>query len=161
MVPYQSFKTADGRFLTVGAGNNAHFEQICDFLKMPDLPFKFPSNPERVERRDELLPILEAAFLTKTCDQWLEIFKSAKFPYGPVNSIKEAYSDPELLKTVVTLSHELSGKITVPGSPVEFDNPLESPKPAPLLGEHTKHVLKELGLSDHSIQQLFDDKIVG
>ena len=94
LVPYQSFKTADSRYITIGAGNNAHFEQICSVLNLPDLPAKFPSNPERVKNRDTLLPILERAFLEKTCDEWLAVLEAAKFnfPFGPVNSIKEAYS---------------------------------------------------------------------
>lgn len=161
LVPYQAFACKDGRYITVGAGNNAHFEQICSFLNLTHLPDHYPSNPDRVRGRDQLLPLLEAAFLTKTCDEWLDTFSNATFPYGPVNSISEAYADEELLKSVLTLSHELSGQVTTPGSPVHFDAPLETARAAPLLGEHTSKVLTELvGLSTEQIRHLSAAKII-
>ena len=62
--------------------------------------------------------------------------------------------DPELLKTVVTLTHELSGNVTVPGSPLKFHNPLGDNFPAPLLGEHNSEVLTDFGLSNEQIEKL-------
>jgi len=161
LVPYQSFACSDGQFITVGAGNNAHFEQICSFLNLPHLPEQYPSNPDRVRGRDQLLPLLESTFLTKTCDEWLSTFATATFPYGPVNTISQAYADNELLKSVLTLSHELSGQITTPGSPIQFDAPLATARAAPMLGEHTAEVLTALtGLSPERIRRLTEAKTI-
>lgn len=74
IVPYQCFKACDGKYLTVAVGNDKIWKNFCEALRLENLAEnpKFATNPKRVENRDELIPILEKAFLSKTRDEWIE-----------------------------------------------------------------------------------------
>lgn len=56
----QAYKTKDGKFLIIGAGNNAHFTILCQVLKMEELlsDERFATNSQRVAHRDTLIPLL-------------------------------------------------------------------------------------------------------
>lgn len=140
LVPYQSFMTADQKYLTIGAGNNNHFKQLCQLIELQSLPEneKFKNNGDRVANRIELIDLISSKIKQKTSDEWSKLFEStARFPWGPVNTIAEAFSDSELIKTVLNFPQTATREaISVPGSPVIFDKPLESPFGAPLLGSH-------------------------
>ena len=90
LVPYQSFATKDDLYLTIGAGNNLHFIQLCDLMGLSELPnkSKFVDNAARVQNREEIIEILSTRFSEKNRSDWMDIFaERAKFPWGPVNSI--------------------------------------------------------------------------
>lgn len=164
LVPYQSFMTADQKYLTIGAGNNNHFKQLCQLIELQSLPEneKFKNNGDRVANRIELIDLISSKIKQKTSDEWSKLFEStARFPWGPVNTIAEAYSDPELIKTVLNFPQTATREaISVPGSPVIFDKPLESPFGAPLLGQHTKEILLSLCYSESEIHELSKSKVI-
>ena len=123
---------------------------------------KFKDNGDRVANRNELIHLISSKIMQKTSEQWSELFeKNARFPWGPVNTISEAYSDPELLKTVINFAETATREpIRVPGSPIIFDKPLELSTGAPLLGEHTKDILLGLNYSQPEIDQLIKSKVI-
>lgn len=98
IVPYQAFQTKDNRWITVGAGNNTQFQELCESLKLPELKSnpKYSTTSNRVEHRDELLQIIQDKFQTKTIVEWLDVFQNCKFPYGPVNNMENAFADPQV-----------------------------------------------------------------
>ena len=123
---------------------------------------KFKNNGDRVANRIELIDLISSKIKQKTSAEWSEVFEStARFPWGPVNTISEAYSDPELIKTVLNFPQTATREaISVPGSPVIFDKPLESPSGAPLLGQHTKEILLSLDYSESEIDELSKSKVI-
>ncbi|XP_044753050.1 succinate--hydroxymethylglutarate CoA-transferase [Coccinella septempunctata] len=146
LVPYQMFKTLDG-YLTIGAGSDLQFQNLCKKIGMNDLSSdpKYKTNVLRVKHRDELLEILEKVLCTKTNKEWMEIFAGSSFPCGPVNTLRDVFSDPHLkaIDLVQTLNHPKTGEIKVVGPPVKYSDGLnEVRSPPPLLGEHTEDVLK-------------------
>jgi len=98
IVPYQSFQTKDGQWMTLGAGSDHLFVELCIAAGIPHLNKlqKYSTNTLRVEHREELIGILSDRIRTKTCGEWLETFKSSKFPFGPVNNIEQVFSDPQV-----------------------------------------------------------------
>jgi len=165
LVPYQAFKTLDDKYITIGAGNNIHFEKLCDILDLSHIPLdpKFLDNAQRVANRDELIDILSTRLKKKCRADWMQLFeKLANFPWGPVNTISEAYTDEEYLKTIINFPETINREeIRVPGSPVLFgDDIIADPNPAPSLGQHTTVVLQELGYSSATIEKLKNDKII-
>lgn len=88
LVPYQSFLTKDKKYLTIGAGNNRHFLQLCDMLSFPELAEdeRFQNNSERVANRDVLVELISRRFQTKNRSYWEELFThhDVRFPWGPV-----------------------------------------------------------------------------
>lgn len=165
IVPYQAFKTTSG-YLTVGAGSDAHFRDLCNLLKIPETAenAKFITNSQRVENRKELIGLLEEIFIQKSSAEWMKVFEKASFPVAPVNSIREVFEDDHVkaIDLVKTVPHPVAGEVKVVGPPVVFSEAENSVRTAPpLLGQHTDEVLKEvLGYSPEKIEKLKRNKII-
>lgn len=165
IVPYEAFKTKDGYF-TVGAGSDRQFEDFCLRVGRPDLAknAKFLTNKLRVENRKELLHILRGIFLTKTNEEWRELFEGSSCPSGPVNGLKETFNDPHVkaIGLVKTLQHPVAGEIKVVGHPVKYSEPgVGIQSPPPILGQHTDVVLKEiLNYDDDTINELRRQQVI-
>jgi crotonobetainyl-CoA:carnitine CoA-transferase CaiB-like acyl-CoA transferase len=112
---------------------------------------RFASNKGRMENREALVEEMTPIFRTRSTDEWLTILEDAGIPAGPVLSITEMHGDPQTLARdmVVTLDHPVAGATKAIGLPVKFsDTPGSVRRPAPLLGEHTREILAELGYRD-------------
>ena len=167
IVPYQAFKTKEGKFLTVGAGNNKHFKELCELLDLQQLLVddRFKDNASRVTNREVLIPILKKRFQEKTCTDWLAIFEGSSFPFGPINTVGEALNDPQVLhnKMIMEIEHpKVGGKIRFPAPPVQYsETRYLNHLPPPVLGEHSREVVAELtDLSEIEIDQLIDEKVL-
>ncbi|XP_067888338.1 succinate--hydroxymethylglutarate CoA-transferase isoform X2 [Heterodontus francisci] len=118
IVPYQAFKTKDS-YLVVGAGNDQQFSVVCKILSLPALSQepRFKTNKLRVQNRRELIDILCARFLDKTTQDWLELFEGSGVPYGPINSIQQVFSEPQVIHNdlILEMDHPTAGNIAVPG----------------------------------------------
>src|SRR5699024_934287 len=83
IVPYQVFKASNGFFI-LAVGNDQLWKKLVEVLDDNQLrQSKFATNPQRVENRKELIPILEERFSNKTVDEWVELFENIKIPVGP------------------------------------------------------------------------------
>jgi formyl-CoA transferase len=125
---------------------------------------RFSTNPVRVTHRHELIPMLEEVFRKKTRDEWLDILIKAEVPVGPVYSLEEVFSDPEVLerKMRVRMRHPAAGEISQIGIPMKFsETGSEIKSPPPLLGEHVDEVLSSLlGYGEAKIRDLRSHGIV-
>ncbi|XP_033020972.1 succinate--hydroxymethylglutarate CoA-transferase isoform X5 [Lacerta agilis] len=159
IVPYQAFKTKDG-YIVVGAGNDQQFATVCKILNLPEISHdsRYKNNQQRVLNRKELTEILTARFLEKETTKWLELFEGSGVPYGPINSMQQVFSDPQVLHNglVMEMDHPTVGKIAVPGPAVRYSQfEVSEPKPPPLVGQHTLDVLKDtLGYKDDALEEL-------
>ena len=149
IVPYQCFETRDSNFVTVAIGNDKLFQQFCDAVGMEELASddRFASNSRRVLNRAILIPILEEKFRERTRAEWLQIFAEAKLPVGPVYSMHEIFSDPQILmrQMLAKIRHPKAGEISQIGIPMKFsDTPAEIREPPPLLGQQTEEILTTL-----------------
>ncbi|XP_041366281.1 succinate--hydroxymethylglutarate CoA-transferase-like isoform X4 [Gigantopelta aegis] len=165
IVPYQAFKTSDG-YLIVGAGNRKHFEIIAKLLGISSLSKdpRYLDNQKRVANREPLLKMMSDIFLTKTTKQWMKIFDGSGIPYGPINNMKETFSDPQVIHNgmIQEMQHPTAGTIRVPGPAVKFTgSPTVFPTPPPTLGQHTDCVLHDLlGYSHAQVDELRQRGIV-
>ncbi|XP_036594571.1 succinate--hydroxymethylglutarate CoA-transferase isoform X2 [Trichosurus vulpecula] len=118
IVPYQAFRTKDG-YLVVGAGNDQQFVTICKILNLPTLisDSRYKSNHLRVQNRKELLTILSARFVEEMTSTWLRLFEGSGIPYGPINSVREVFAEPQVLHNglIMEMDHPTVGRISVPG----------------------------------------------
>lgn len=56
---------------------------------------RFRTNSDRVEHRDELVPLLSPIFLTKTTDEWTAAFEGSGMPYAPINTMERVFAHPQ------------------------------------------------------------------
>ena len=100
---------------------------------------------------------------TRTRAEWIAAFDAAGVPVGPVNSIGEALADPQTRARgmVVDLVHPQAGATRALGCPIHFsETPARISRPAPLLGEHTREVLREHGYPDAEIDAFVASGVV-
>ena len=166
LVRYQAFRARDGYFM-VGAGNERLWKAFCEVLGTPqwaDDP-RYDSNAKRVERRAELVGLIEARLAARGRDEWVAAFAAAGLPAGPINDIAQVFSDPQVAhrQMVVEVEHPTAGPVRLPGIPVKFGGtPARVQGPPPLLGEHTDDVLRGiLGLDDAAVAALRTDGVIG
>jgi formyl-CoA transferase/CoA:oxalate CoA-transferase len=148
VVPYQAFPTRDGH-VVVAVFAEKFWAGFCRAIERPDLAAdtRFDSNPKRVERREELLPVLEAVFPARATAEWLERLQREGVPVAPINTVDQVVTDPQVLlrRMVVDLEHPKLGALRTLGTPIKAaDAPPFHPLPPPGLGEHTESVLREL-----------------
>ena len=166
IVPYQAFKTKDDKFITIGAGNNRFFNEICRLLDLSYLisDERFSSNASRVKNREVLISVMAKKFREKDRQSWLELFEGSRFPFGPINSVAEAFKDPQVLHNnmIVSIDHPTAGIIKVSGPPVQYsDHKYSAVTPPPLLGQHTREVLRDLtDLSESELNNLNEEGVL-
>jgi len=161
MVPWQAFAVLDG-FVVVSAREEKFWLRLCDALDRPDLKAHVDTvdNPARVASRTWLVGELEETFSTKTTEQWVEILSHYDIPSAPVNDFKHVFADPQVVSRglVKQYDHPTIGPVKYVGSPTRFAGWSPPNKPAPMLGQDTRIVLRErLGMSDADIDQMIED----
>ncbi|WP_053362813.1 CaiB/BaiF CoA-transferase family protein [Bacillus sp. FJAT-27251] len=163
IVPYQAFEAADGHFI-IAVGNDALWQKFIESLGVEALKdAKYATNPQRVEQRELLIPLLEEVFQTGTVKEWLELFESVKIPCGPVNKFSDVLNDPHLYERemIVQRDHPTIGAIKMLGTPVKFSRtPGEIKSVPPKLGEHTIEILEKIGYSQEEIDELSQSKVI-
>ncbi|WAC26626.1 CaiB/BaiF CoA transferase family protein [Ancylobacter sp. SL191] len=148
IVPYQAFETADGH-LILAIGNDAQFARFCRLAELPELAGdeRYATNAGRVAHRDSLIPVVAQALKRQTTAEWLAMLDAAGIPAGPINTIAQAFAEPQALARGLALSipHALGGMAAGVRSPLRLaDSPMDAPLPPPLLGQHTDEVLADL-----------------
>lgn len=143
IVPYQVFAVADGHFI-LAVGNDGQFRRACAILGLPDLPDDpaYATNPARVANRAALVPMIQTVLNRWTRDAILAAFEKAGVPAGPINTVGDVFSDPQVQARGMQIAHG-----TIPGVrlPILFDGqPMVAERPCPRLGEHTDEVLAGL-----------------
>lgn len=164
IVPYEIFATADGA-IAVGVGSDRQWPRFCDAIELPALAEdpRFGTNGDRVERRDELVPLIAARLATATSGTWLERFEAAEVPAGPVLDVLEAFSTPQAvaIDARVPMTHPALGAVDQVRSPFDFAaTPTSIRTPPPLLGEHSIGILRELGYDTTAIDDLRSSGVI-
>lgn len=159
IVPYQVFRTAGDSHFILACGNDKQFRTVCELIGRPELAAdpRFATNPQRVHYRDELVPQLSQAFLARGRDEWLKLLDAAGVPCGPINTVDEAFADPQIQHRQMAIQLRDAAGQAVPqvACPIKMSaTPPQYQAAPPKLGEHTDAVLKSLGYSAEAIAQL-------
>jgi CoA:oxalate CoA-transferase len=164
IAPFDSFRTLDS-WIVIGAGNDRLWRALAGLID-PALvtDARFATNLDRVERYTELRPMLETWCANRPTQSLLIDLHAAGVPSGPVRSMDELAHDPclEARGMLARLTLANGRSITVPGSPIQLAG--VEPPPivrGPLLGEHTRAVLRdELRLDHVEVERLLNDGVI-
>jgi crotonobetainyl-CoA:carnitine CoA-transferase CaiB-like acyl-CoA transferase len=94
IAPYEAFPTADGWFI-LAVGNDRQFERFCEIADISPGP-GFATNAQRLDRRNELSAVIAEATRRWRRDDLLERLEQSGVPAGPINSVEEAFEDPQI-----------------------------------------------------------------
>ncbi|NMC31517.1 MAG: CoA transferase [Veillonellaceae bacterium] len=158
--PFSSFTAKDGHII-VGAGNERLWTKLCNILEKPELLAdpRFESNSKRTANVRELTAILNDVFSKRTIAEWLTVLEEAELPCAPINTIDKIVNDPHIQsrEMIVEVEHPVAGHLKMAGLPVKMSaTPGAIERPAPLLGQHTAELLKEiLGWDEEKTAKFF------
>jgi len=137
IAPYAAFPTADGWFI-LAVGNDGQFRRFCAIVGLDDISDdpRFASNPARVANRDDLTSRVTEATRRFHRDDLLARLEAAGVPAGPINTVAQAFADPQVIHRGMALDIPREGGGSVPGvrTPIRFsDADLVLDRPAPAL----------------------------
>ncbi len=162
---YDNFKTLDGELVFVGVVSDTQWKVFCAAFNLHDL-FSDPAlktNPQRVEARPRILPIVQALFAKMSKAELMAKCDELGLPFAPIAKPEDLFDDAHLNESgglvPVTLLNGVEAK--VPNLPIEMDGArfgtrLDIPK----IGEHTREVLSSLGYDAAAISEFIDKNII-
>jgi crotonobetainyl-CoA:carnitine CoA-transferase CaiB-like acyl-CoA transferase len=156
--PYEAFETSDG-WITLGAANDANWARLVEVLEMRDLASdpRFAQSSGRIQNRIVLAQTLAPEFRKRTSAEWLATLERVKIPAGPVLDVLQMQADPQTIarEMVVETTHSKLGPVKTLGTPVKFSGtPGGVRRGAPVLGEHTREVLRQHDFTDSEIDAM-------
>ena len=160
IVPYEVFATADG-WITVAAANDGLYRRLCEALDRTELAAdeRFATNAARVRNREELLPVLRKIFLTRPSDDWVVALEAAGVPVGKIRGVLEALR--AAAPATVQVTHPSAGELELVAPPFAFEFAgLRRAGPPPLLAQHTREVLTEIGIDEQRLAGLVERGVV-
>jgi len=165
LLPYQTLRTKT-RDLAIAVGSEKLWKVFCPAIGRPDLltDERFGNNRLRVTNRVALIDIVQEALLTRSYEEWEQVFLKVGIPVGAVNNIQQVVDHPQVAarESLLTMDHPRSGKVMMAGVPVRLSRTPGSVRtPAPALGEHTAEALHELlGISAEEVARLAREGVV-
>jgi crotonobetainyl-CoA:carnitine CoA-transferase CaiB-like acyl-CoA transferase len=154
------YRTKDG-YLSVLVYTNKQFRRFVEIVGRPDLrtDLRFAGLNERIKNVSEYYALIQNFVAERTSAEWLEVLEKAGIPVARVNSTADLLHDPHLLSVnfFESVIDPKGGEYRLPGRPFRFSAaPNPELRPAPELGEHTREIMSELGLSESEICALED-----
>lgn len=162
--PNEAYRTRDGEIM-VAAYTPARWRALCNAIECPGLldDPRFATNSDRMAHRAALRDELERRFRERPTRVWTAILSEADVMCAPVVDYAELTRDPQVAENdmLVDLEHPL-GTVSSIGVPLKLSGtPGRVRGAGPLIGEHTREILRESGHADDEIERLLAEGVVG
>lgn len=161
--PYQAFKARDG-YIMIGILNEVQWNRLCSvpyFQQLKDEPL-YANNESRMANNDKLFEEMESIIGNFDTAKIVADLDHYKVTNSPVNNMKQIFADPWMLENMMTeMTHPTAGQIFAPRLPFRtsaIEPVLRSH--SPLVGEHSREILVELGYSGDQIDQMINSRVV-
>lgn len=162
--PMGAFRCADAS-INIAPVGQAMWRALCELLGAPEWAEdpRFATLPARQRNRDELIGLIEERLATAPAATWLERLEQADIPCGPVNSISQAFADPQVRQNEMAQDYATAegGSHRLVAQPIRMSAVPDMPRQAaPARGADTDALLAELGYDSAAIARLREAGIV-
>lgn len=167
IAPYDTFEVKDG-YISTAVSTNRQWKKFCEAMELEEFleDPRFITNETRGEHyygEGGLRQILADKFRKMSKWEVEELLRPWNIPSGPGYTVKEAFENEQLnaRSMVIEIDDKVLGKIKMPGVPIKIsgidDRSIAS---APILGEDTEKMLKEINYSSKEIEELINQGII-
>lgn len=150
---YNTYETADGRHISIGAVENRFWKLFCEILDVPEyIPYQYDDT-----RRTEIVESVRGIFRQKTLAEWEEIFADVDTCWAPVRTLEEVLDEPLFRERQMVTEVKAPGdrKSIALGIPIKLsDTPGSIRKPPVDFGENSGDILGEIGYTAEEIRSL-------
>ena len=164
-MPYNSFLTKDYPIVIAAVGDQ-FWPRLLKIFKNPELQDPiYETAFERQKDKQKLESVIQKELLKENSDYWLEELEKESVPCARVNNLEQAIHDEQAQhrNMLVDVPHPEGGSAKIPGNPIKLSSvDKEEFLAPPLLGEHTKDILKDwLDFSNEELMELDSQQVIG
>ena len=156
--PFGTYATKDG-FLSIAMNP---WPVVVEALGVPEM-MRFNDPKMLFEQRDAIWQEIQTIIKTKTTAEWLDIMLGLDLWVAEVKTQREVPEDPQVqhLNLFTTVEHPKAGRIRTVNMPVQLsETPGEIRRPPPLIGQHGREILGELGYSEAQVDGLLQEGVI-
>jgi crotonobetainyl-CoA:carnitine CoA-transferase CaiB-like acyl-CoA transferase len=151
------FETNDNKFITAGAVTDKEWLGMCNAFDRKDLLVdpRFNTPRSRFDNKTERRLIIAQEIKKHNANHILQKLANNEVPSAPILNREELIENEQVLQNKIIEFHDsnIFGKIRSPRpAPIYSESPLSGEQLAPLLGENSIEILKELNYSDDEIK---------
>jgi alpha-methylacyl-CoA racemase len=159
LVNYNIYKTKDDKYMALGALEEKFWKRFCEKIEKNEWKndmYDFNNTNQNKEKVQDI-------FLTQNADFWVNLGLKNDIPLTLIQEINEVMENSHIKSREIfqEIIHPKAGNITAMNFPIKFsETPHKIIKSSPILGENTQEYLKALGISENTIKELLEKKII-
>jgi crotonobetainyl-CoA:carnitine CoA-transferase CaiB-like acyl-CoA transferase len=154
------YEASDGPLYMACANDRLYRRLVTEVLKRPDLVTdpQFATRKARTTNKEQLRAAIAGVFASDRLENWMAKMKKANIPVGYLRTVEQGFNAPEARERhrFSQIPHPTAGSVPNIETPLNMGlTPTIDPVAAPVLGEHTKDVLrKTLGYDEDRLSAL-------
>jgi crotonobetainyl-CoA:carnitine CoA-transferase CaiB-like acyl-CoA transferase len=164
IVPTNTYKCADGKFLVIGGNGDSIFSRLMAAIGRDDLAnsIEYDSNLKRVDHEDEIDEILVSWCSKRSLKTAMAILERDRIPCGPVYSVVDMMGDKHFNARGLFEQVEINGEsLKIPAiMPKLVDTPGGTDWAGPAVASHTDEILETIGFTSDEISDLKLSRVV-
>ena len=158
------FPTADGH-INIAVAGGVMYERFCNAVGKQEwiTDERFDTGPKRSKNRAAMNEVIGELTVTKTSNEWVEMFEEVGVPCGPIYNMAEMFADPQVkhLQMATPVQHPRMGEFEVVNQAIKLSRtPHQIRTATPEQGEHTDEILSGLGYDDATIKAMHEKGVV-
>jgi crotonobetainyl-CoA:carnitine CoA-transferase CaiB-like acyl-CoA transferase len=164
IVPYGAYQASDG-YIVIALHSGSFYRKFCEAIGRPDLASdpRFATNSARQQHKDVLNSLVAALVAQQPMAYWLELLQHTAIPAAPIQRLSDVLAHPQThaRQMLTEMQHPTAGTVPITGRVLKFAQAQKPLDPAPLYGQHSCQVLRDLlGYSEESIATLLTTGVI-
>lgn len=165
IVPTNTYRCADGKFIIIGANGDSIFKRLCEAMARPDMAAdeRFADNAGRVVHEREIDAVIEGWTHSLDSADALALLEAARVPSGPIYSVADMLGDPHFIARGLFEEVEVDGRpLKIPAMvPKLSATPGRTDWPGPAVGAYNEEIYRDLlGLGEAELARLRDAGVI-